>query len=124
MRHLQDEHAFSQRRACRLIGCNRRSARHISKRPDDTGLREAMKQLAEAKPAWGYRMLHGALRLGGWHFNHKKAHRLYREEKREEKLALRKRGKKRLKCEKRGPVPEVTAPGQRWIRPGAPGLHP
>jgi len=69
-----------------------------------------MKQLAESKPAWGYRMLHGALRLGGWHFNHKKAHRLYREEK----LVLRQRGKKRLKCEKRGPVPVVTAPGQRW----------
>jgi putative transposase len=110
VRHLQGQHGLSQRRACRLTRCNRKSARHVSKRPDDTELREAMKQLAEAKPAWGYRMLHGALRLKGWHFNHKKAHRLYREEK----LVLRKRGKKRLKCEKRGPVPEVTAPGQRW----------
>jgi len=69
-----------------------------------------MKDLAETKPAWGYRMLHGALRLDGWHFNHKKAHRLYREEK----LTLRKRSKKRLKCEKRGEVTAATCPGQRW----------
>jgi len=110
VQHLQGQHGLSQRRACRLTCCNRKSARHVSKRPDDAGLREAMKQLAEAKPPWGYRMLHGALRLKGWRFNHKKAHRLYRQEK----LVLRKRGKKRLKCEKRGPVQEVTAPGQRW----------
>ena len=69
-----------------------------------------MTELAEAKPAWGYRMLHGALRLDGWHFNHKKIHRLYREEK----LALRKKGRKRLKCEKRGEVALATRPGQRW----------
>ena len=59
-------------------------------------------------------MLHGALRLDGWHFNHKKAHRLYREEK----LALRRKSKKRLKCEKRGVVEGVVEaakrPGQRW----------
>jgi putative transposase len=69
-----------------------------------------MKQLAEAKPAWGYRMLHGRLRLQGWAFNHKKAYRLYREEK----LTLRKKGKKRLKSEKRGEVAAATRPGQRW----------
>lgn len=45
-------------------------------------------------------MIHGALRLDGWHFNHKMAHRHYREEK----LALRRRSKKRLKCKKRGEV--------------------
>ena len=28
---------------------------------------------------------------------------------------MRKRAKNRLKCEKRGPVQEVTAPGQRWV---------
>lgn len=117
VQHLQGQHGLSQRRACRLTQCNRKSARHVAKRPDDAELRPddaelrmAMKQLAEAKPAWGYRMLHGALRLSGWVFNHKKAHRLYREEQ----LVLRTRSKKRLKCEKRGPVPEVTAPGQRW----------
>ena len=108
--HLQHEHELSQRRACRLIGCNRESARHVFKRSDDAALRAALKRLAEQKPAWGYRMLHGALRLDGWQVNHKKLHRLYRQEK----LALRKKSNKRLKCEKRGAVEEVTRPGQRW----------
>lgn len=108
--HLQEQHTLSQRRACRLIGCNRRSARHISKRPDDTELRTALVELAHQKLAWGYRMLHGALRLEHWEVNHKKVYRLYREEK----LVLRKKGKKRLKCEKRGTPLQPTAPGQQW----------
>lgn len=110
VQHLQERHDLSQRRACRLTDCNRKSARHVSKRGDDAALRAELKRLAEKETAWGYRMLHGALRLDGWHFNHKKAHRLYREEK----LALRKKGKKRLKCEKRGEVAAATRPGQRW----------
>lgn len=110
VQHLQHQHGLSQRRACRLTSCNRKSARHISKRPEDAALREAMRNLAERKPAWGYRLLHGALRLEGHVVNHKKLHRLYREEK----LALRKRGRKRLKCEKRGEVAAATRPGQRW----------
>jgi transposase InsO family protein len=73
-------------------------------------MREAMRDLAEQKPAWGYRLLHGALRLRGYVVNHKKLHRLYREEK----LALRKKSKQRLKCEKRGEIATATRPGQRW----------
>jgi putative transposase len=69
-----------------------------------------MRTLAEQKPAWGYRLLHSALRLEGYVVNHKKLHRLYREEK----LALRKKSKKRLKCEKRGEIAAATRPGQRW----------
>jgi len=42
------------------------SARHVSKRPDDTELRTAMRELAAAQPAWGYRLLHDRLRLEGW----------------------------------------------------------
>jgi putative transposase len=108
--HLQQEHGYSQRRACRLTGCNRNSARHVSRRSDDEPLRVALTELAQEKPAWGYRMLHGRLRLEGWEFNHKKAYRLYREEK----LTLRKKSKKRFKCEKRGPVVAASHPYQRW----------
>ena len=72
-----------------------------------------MTQLAEQKLAWGYRMLHGALRLDGWMLNHKKAYRIYREEKLG-KLGLKRRSKRRLKCERRGVSQPVTAPGQRW----------
>jgi len=56
----------------RLTLCNRRSARHISRRAGDMALRSEMRQLAQKKPACGYRMLHGALRLDGWHFTKKR----------------------------------------------------
>jgi putative transposase len=109
--HLQKQHGYSQRRACRLTDCNRKSARHISQRPDDAALRAALQRLAAKKTAWGYRMLHGALRLDGWQVNHKKVHRLYREEK----LALSKKGKTKFKSEKRGEVTPPSAPGQLWV---------
>ena len=70
-----------------------------------------MKRLAEKKTAWGYRLLHGALRLDGWQVNHKKVHRLYREEK----LALRTKNKKRFKSEKRGEVALPHSPGELWV---------
>jgi len=111
VQHLQQQHDLSQRRACRLTGCNRKSARHLSQRPADAELRVALRALAEQKPAWGYRLLHGALRLDGWRVNHKKVYRVYCEEK----LTLRKKPKQRLKCEKRGAPEPLTAPGQRWL---------
>jgi len=110
VRHLQKQHGLSQRRACRLVSCNRKSARYVSTRGCDGELRAVLKDLAALKPAWGYRLLHGVLRLDGWCVNRKKTYRLYREEK----LGLRPKHKKRLKCEKRGPSAPVTAPNQRW----------
>ncbi len=89
VRRVQEQHGLSQRRACRLTECNRKSARHISRRGDDAALRADLKRLAEKETAWGYRLLHGALRFAGWEVNHKRVHRLYREEK----LALRKKSK-------------------------------
>lgn len=110
MQHLQRQHTYSQRRACRVVNCNRNSARHVPKRGEDASLRAALKVLAEKEPAWGYRLLHGRLRLEGWAVNHKKSLRLYREEK----LGLRPKHKRKLKCEKRGAAVPVTAPNQRW----------
>jgi putative transposase len=103
-------HGFSQRRACRLTHCNRKTAQHVSQRPDDRLLREQLKDLAKEQVRWGYRMLCGALRNQGWKVNHKKVYRLYKEEQ----LELRRKGKKRLKSEVRGPVEEPTAANQLW----------
>ena len=55
-------------------------------------------------------MLHGVLRQEGWGINHKKVYRLYKEEK----LELRRNGKKRLKSELRGQPEKPTAPCQLW----------
>lgn len=108
--HLQKEHGLSQRRACRLIGCHRKTARHVSLRKDDFSLRERLRELALQKKRWGYRMLGGALRLDGWNINHKRLYRIYKEEK----LDLRPKHRKRLKCEKRGRAATPTAINEVW----------
>ena len=107
---LQEEHSFSQRRACQLTQCNRKTARHRSKPEDDATLRERLRELAQSKKCWGYRMLCGALRLEGWKLNPKRAYRLYKEEK----LELRPKHRKRLKSEKRGRATAPQAINEVW----------
>ena len=110
VQHLQSEHGYSQRRACRLTQCHRETARHTSGRTDDAELRERLKALAQEHKRWGYRLLTGTLRLEGFTVNHKRVYRLYTEEK----LVLRPKHRKRLKSEKRGPLQAPTRPNQSW----------
>lgn len=110
MRHLQDRHGFSQRRACRTTNCHRKTAAHISHRADDAPLRAKLKELAYENLRWGYKLLWGALRVQGIMVNHKKVYRLYKEEK----LELRRKGKKRFKSELRGQPAKPVAPCQLW----------
>jgi putative transposase len=98
------------RRACRLTQCHRRTAQHLPKRQDNSTLRQRLRELAEQKKAWGYRMLNGALRLEGWHLNHKRTYRLYKEEK----LDLGPKHRKRLRSEHRGPLAPATAVNDIW----------
>jgi putative transposase len=108
--HLQEEHGYSQRRACYLTQCNRRTARYRSTRSDDVALRERLRELAQQRKRWGYRMLCGALRLEGWTLNPKRAYRIYKEEK----LDLRPKHRKRLKSEKRGRATAPRAINEVW----------
>jgi len=55
-------------------------------------------------------MLWGTLRQEGWAVNHKKVYRLYKEEK----LELRRKGKKRFKSELRGQPEFATTSNQLW----------
>ena len=84
--------------------CNRKTARYISCRSDDTELRERLKTLARQNLKWGYKLLWGTLRQEGWIINPKKVYPLYKEER----LQLRQKGKKRLKSEGRG-LPEASS---------------
>jgi putative transposase len=106
---IRTTHNLSQRRACRLLVCNRKTARHDSQREDDTPHRARLHELATLHPRWGYRMLHAALRQEGVIINHKKTHRLYREEK----LGLKRKGRKRFKGEARR-CPSAENPGELW----------
>ncbi|HET9348677.1 MAG TPA: DDE-type integrase/transposase/recombinase, partial [Arthrobacter sp.] len=74
-------------------------------------LRDRLRILAGERRRFGYRRLHELLRREGWQVNHKLAERLYREEK----LALRRRGRQKRGL---GGVPAGAwcpiAADQRW----------
>ena len=71
-------HGFSQRRACRLIGFDRSTARYRGRRPDDGELRVRLRALAVDRRRFGYRRLGVLLAREGVIVNHKKLYRLYR----------------------------------------------
>ena len=79
---------YSQRRACSLVGLDRKTYRYASRRPADEALRERLRELASERRRFGYRRLHILLRREGIEVNHKKLYRLYKEER----LTVRKRG--------------------------------
>ena len=110
VRHLEREHCVSRRRACQLVGCNRKTAAYVRVRPEDDPTRSKLAALAIEHPSWGYRMMWGTLRLSGEPINHKRVYRLYREQ------GLQHRPKSRPRCtgEKRGHPPDPTTINEVW----------
>ncbi len=105
---MQQEYAFSERRACRLLTLAVSSYRYEA-RDDDEPLRTQLVELARAKPRYGYRRLHVLLRRAGEVVNHKRVHRVYRE------AGLMLRRKKRKHCRRAAvPLRVCTAPNQEW----------
>jgi putative transposase len=105
---MQDEYAFSERRACRLVTVAVSSYRYETRRSDEP-LRTRLVQLAREKPRFGYRRLHVLLRRSGERVNHKRLHRIYRE------AGLMIRRKKRKHCVRVGqPLRSWTGANQEW----------
>jgi len=102
-------HGLSERRACKLLGVDRKSYRYEGKRDDDGELRRQMIELAWQKPRYGYRRLGVLLARRGWKVNHKKLYRLYAEEH----LAVRRLRRKRI-ARPAAPISELTAANQEW----------
>lgn len=107
---LQAFLGMSERRACRVIGADRKSMRYRSPRDDDAEVRSKLRELAQQRRRFGYRRLHILLRREGILINRKKTQRLYREEK----LAVRRRRSRRRAIGARAPAPVLALPNQRW----------
>jgi putative transposase len=86
--HACTEHGVSQRRAREVLAVDPSRVRYRSVRPDDAGLREAMRMLAAERRRFGYRLIQVMLQRQGIAMNLKRLRRLYREEK----LQVRRRG--------------------------------
>src|SRR5689334_4300945 len=105
---MQQEYAFSERRACGLVMMAVSTYRYVTSRSDEP-LRTRLVQLAREKPRFGYRRLHVLLRRSGERVNHKRLHRIYRE------AGLMIRRKKRKHCVREGkPLLARTAANQEW----------
>ena len=89
---LQAFLGMSERRACRVIGADRKSMRYRSQRDDDAEVR-----------------LKSAMTMANT-ITRKKTPRLYREEK----LAVRRRRNRRRAIGARAPAPVLALPNQRW----------
>ena len=108
--HLKGAHGMSERRACRIIGCERMTVRYRSRRPDDPHLRERLLALARERRRFGYRRLLIFLRREGFVVNHKRLFRIYHEER----LMVRKRGGRKRALGTRTPMPVAALPNDRW----------
>ena len=104
------EKKCSQRRACALAGVDPRVYRYRAKRPDDTGIRKRLRELASQRRRFGYRRLHILLKREGVEMNWKKLYRLYKEER----LTVRKRGGRKRALGTRAPMTIPQGANQRW----------
>jgi putative transposase len=109
VRYTKEQHALSDRHACRLVGLALSVWQYKSRR-NDAPLLERLRALAVERPRFGYRRLHVMLRREGFLVNHKRIRRLYRLEG----LALRKRPRRRKTYVCRIPPASPLYVNQRW----------
>jgi putative transposase len=82
-----------------------------SRAPDQSVLRARIRELAMARPRFGFTRLWVLLRREGWQVNLKRVRRLYRLEGLQLRMRVRRRKHRALH---RGPAPVPTGLAQRW----------
>ena len=71
----------SERHTCRVLGQSRTTQRRIRKvRSDEAALLGDVVRLASRFGRYGYRQITNLLRIEGWHVNHKRVERIWRQE--------------------------------------------
>lgn len=98
-------------RACRLARFSRAGFYRKSTAKDQSALRLRIREIAHARPRFGYQRIHVMLRREGWPVNRKRVRRLYRLDGLQLRTRIRRR---KHMCLHRGPVPVPSAPHERW----------
>lgn len=108
---MHEAYRVSLRKACRASGTAMSSMQYRPIRPDQTPLRQRIKEIATTRVSYGYRRIQVLLRREGWNVNAKRTYRLYREEG----LCLRlKRPKRRRSAVRREEAITATRSNQLW----------
>lgn len=110
MKRVIEDHGYSERRACRLIGVDRTAFQYRPKRGGDAAVRVRLRELANERRRFGYRRLAVMLKRDGLKMNLKKVYRLYKEER----LTVRKRGGRKRALGTRAPMTLPQGANQRW----------
>ena len=110
MKQLQERFDVSERRALRVAEWPRSTHRHRSQASDQTALRIELRDLAAARPRYGYRRLTILLRRKGWRVNAKRVYRLYCQEG----LQVRVKRRKKLASGARVKPPCASRVNERW----------
>jgi putative transposase len=109
--HLRAAFDVSARRACRVIRLSRSRWHYQPQRPlRDAPVRARLRELAAARPRFGYVRLGLLLRREGLVVNLKRVYRLYREER----LLVRPHRGRKHAAVPRVPLAAPTGPQQRW----------
>ena len=108
---MQTTFAVSCVRACRLAQFSRAAWYRPSIAKDQTALRMRIRELAHARPRFGFWRIWVLLRREGWKVNHKRVRRLYRLEGLQLRMRVRRRKHAALH---RGPAPIPVGPTERW----------
>ncbi|PTQ13829.1 IS3 family transposase [Sphingomonas oleivorans] len=108
--HLREALGVSERRACKIVGADRKSMRYRLCRPDDAALRARLHELASERRRFGYRRLFVLLRRDGEPSGKNRIYRLYREEG----LTVRKRRARRRAVGTRAPLLVEAKANARW----------
>lgn len=101
----------STRRALRVVHLSRSRWAYEPERPQrDAPLRTRLKELASARPRFGYKRLHVLLQREGVVVNHKRVYRLYLEEG----LSVRRHRSRKQAAGPRVPLVALTRRNERW----------
>ena len=108
--HLRARMGLSERRACQIVGADRKMIRYRSVRPPETELRQRPRDLANERRRFGYRRLFVLLRREGEPSGIDRIYRLYRKEG----LVVRTRRTRRKAIGTRAPILVEARPNARW----------
>ena len=108
---LLEAYKISIRRATDIVLMHRSVWYYQSQKSSDMAERMRIKEIANTRIRYGYRRIHVLMQREGWHINHKKVQRIYREEG----LNLRSKKPKRHKSVKqRSESIDTTSINQCW----------
>lgn len=109
-KELLAAHNISIVLSCEVTGISRTAFYYEPKKVDDSEIIDALNAIAEKHQRWGFPKCYKRLRAKGYHWNHKRVHRVYKEMK----LSLRRKTKQRVPTRNPEPLAVPTEAGKSW----------